>query len=348
MRAMAVTAYGEPLVEIDVAEPVVPHGYALLEVVTCGVCFSDVKVSRGLMPFSDTVALPHIPGHEIFGRVLRTEPEGLVEPGTRGTVFHSWSCGRCEACRRGDLALCDNLLGWVGFTTPGGFRERIAVPVDRIIAIPPSIDPVHAAPMSCALGTAYRSVVVRGGVKASSTVAVIGLGGVGIHAAQIARAAGAWVVGFDPHEATRAAARELNLVARPSDDDAVDDALREVGREGFDVVVDTVAHGETVAMANRLVRRGGRIVVVGYGPRSVVGVDTSRLVLDEIDVVGSRYAHLDDLERAVALVADDRVRTIVGLVAPLDRVNEVFAALEAGEVVGRAVLDVAGVAGPAP
>src|ERR687891_4663 len=308
---MAVTAYGEPLVEIDVAEPVVPHGYALLEVVTCGVCFSDVKVSRGLMPFSDTVTLPHVPGHEIFGRVLRTEPEGLVEPGTRGTVFHSWSCGRCEACRRGDLALCDNLSGWVGFTTPGGFRERIAVPVDRIIPIPPSIDPVHAAPMSCALGTAYRSVVVRGGVKASSTVAVIGLGGVGIHAAQIARTAGAW----------------------------------DVGREGFDVVVDTVGHGETIAMADRLVRRAGRIVVVGYGPRSMVGVDTSRLVLDEIDVVGSRYAHLDDLERAVALVAGDRVRTIVGLVAPLDRVNEVFAALEAGDVVGRAVLDVAGVAG---
>ena len=339
---MAVTEFGEPLVEMDVAEPDVPPGYALLEVLTCGVCFSDIKTSRGLMPHSRTLRLPHIPGHEICGRVLRTEPPGLVEAGTIGTVFHSWSCGRCSPCRRGDLALCTNLAGWVGFTTPGGFRERIAVPVDRIIAIPPTIDPIHAAPMSCALGTAYRSVVVRGGVRAGSTVVVIGLGGVGIHAAQIARAAGAMVVGFDRHEPTLVAARELGLQARRSEE--ADDALRDTEDGGFDVVIDTVGHHETLAMADRLVRRAGRIVVVGYASGSIVGIETPRLVLDEIDVLGSRYAHLDDLERAVTLVAEGQVHSIVGLVRPLNEVNEVFAALEAGHVVGRAVLDIAGVA----
>src|SRR5215216_5414972 len=94
MRAMAVIAYGDPLVLIDLPEPEVPAGYALLEVLTCGVCFSDVKTSRGEMPFSEKLPLPHVPGHEIFGRVLRTNPPGVLEEGTTGTVFHYWPCGR--------------------------------------------------------------------------------------------------------------------------------------------------------------------------------------------------------------------------------------------------------------
>jgi len=340
---MAVIAYGEPLVPIDLPEPEVPAGYALLEVLTCGVCFSDVKTSRGQMPFSEGLPLPHIPGHEIFGRVLRTNPPGLLEEGTAGTVFHYWPCGRCAGCRRGDETLCSKLVGWAGFTHPGGFRERIAVPVDRLIGVPSSIDPVLAAPMSCALGTAYRSVVVRGGVRAGSSVAVLGLGGVGIHAAQIARAAGAKVVGFDVHEATLVAARDLGLDARTSDDGAMDAALAEIAPEGMDVVLDTVGLAETLASADRLVRAGGRIVGVGYTPTTALSMPTPRLVLGELELVGSRYAHRDDLEHAIALVASGQVTPIVTLVRPLEEVNEVFAALGSGEVVGRAVLDVAGV-----
>jgi D-arabinose 1-dehydrogenase-like Zn-dependent alcohol dehydrogenase len=342
---MAVIAYGDPLSLIDLPEPDVPAGYALLEVLTCGVCFSDVKISRGQMPFSEELPLPHVPGHEIFGRVLRTNPPGLLEEGTTGTVFHYWPCGRCASCRRGDETLCSHLVGWAGFTHPGGFRERIAVPFDRLIGVPSSIDPVLAAPMSCALGTAYRSVVVRGGVRAGSSIAVLGLGGVGIHAAQVARAAGARVLGFDVHEATLAAARDLGIDARRSDDGAMGAALGEIAPEGMDVVLDTVGHDETLVAADRLVRTGGRIVGVGYTPSTALSVPTPRLVLGELELVGSRYAHRDDLEHAIGLVASGQVRPIVTLVRPLEEVNEVFAALGSGDVVGRAVLAVAGSSG---
>jgi propanol-preferring alcohol dehydrogenase len=92
------------------------------------------------------------------------------------------------------------------------------------------------------------------------------------------------------------------------------------------------------------VRTGGRIVGVGYGPDAAFSIPSPRLVLGEIEVVGSRYAHRDDMERAIAMVAAGLVRPVVGMVRPLEEVNEVFDALRAGEVVGRAVLDVAGVA----
>ena len=343
MRAMAVVAYDEPLQEIDMPEPELLPGYALLEVLTCGVCFSDVKTARGAMPYSDDLRLPHVPGHEIFGRV-RSNPPGLIEEGVHGTVYQYWPCGRCESCRRGDETLCEQLEAWIGFTHHGGFRERLAIRADRLIRIPAGIDPVLAAPMSCALGSAYRSVVTRGGVRAGSRVAVLGLGGVGIHAAQVARAAGAAVVGFDLHQATLDAAVELGLDARRADDQEAESDLRPAtGGRGVDVVIDTVGHDDTVAQADRLVRTGGRIVGVGYSPSSEYRLPSSRLVLGEIEVVGSRYAHRDDLERAVALVTAGTLRSIVGMVRPLEGVNEVFEALAAGDVVGRAVLDVAGV-----
>jgi alcohol dehydrogenase len=345
MRAMAVAAYGEPLIPIDVPEPDVPDGYALLEVLACGVCYSDVKTSRGLMPYSDDLHLPHIPGHEICGRVIATEPPGLLQEGAVGVVYHYWPCGRCSSCRRGDETLCSDLVGWVGFTHPGGFRERIAVPVERLIPIPASIDPISAAPMSCALGTAYRSVAVRGGVQAGMSVAIVGLGGVGIHAAQVARACGARVIGFDLHEPTLTVARELGLDARTSDDDALRSALEDIAPEGMDVVVDAVGQPPTLEAANRLVRAGGRIVAVGYNPTTNLTLPTPRVVLDELEVVGSRFAHRTDLERAIALVASGEVKPIVGLVRGLDDVNEAFSTLVSGELVGRAVLDIAGVRG---
>lgn len=341
MRAMAVVDYGKPLELIDLPEPELRPGFVLLEVISCGVCFSDVKTSRGRMPFSDDLGFPHIPGHEIYGRVIASDPEGAVAGGTRAVVYHYWPCGTCPACLRGGETLCRSMAGWAGFTHPGGFTERMAVPVDRLVPIPESIDPIHAAPMSCALGTAYRSVVTRGRVGAGMTAAIVGLGGVGIHAAQMGRAAGARTAGFDVHEPTLAAARDLDLQVWRADDEAINALIDSTDGEGVDVVVDTVGHDDTLELARRLVRPGGRVVVVGYTPTSALSVPTPRLVLDEVDYMGSRYAHRDDLAKAVALVARGLVSTVVGMVRPLEAVNEVFDELEAGAVVGRAVLEVA-------
>jgi D-arabinose 1-dehydrogenase-like Zn-dependent alcohol dehydrogenase len=343
VRAMAVTAYDRPLELLEIPEPEPRPGYALLEVLACGVCYSDIKISRGRMPFSDRLALPHVPGHEICGRVLRSDPP-VLEPGSLAVVYHVFPCRLCARCRAGEDNLCRHPAATVGFTDPGGFQERLLVPVDRLLPVPSGIDPVRAATMTCGLGTAYRAVVTQGRVAPGRRVVVIGLGGVGLNALQIARAASAHAVGLDISQRAVDVARGLGLDARRGDDpDAEEDILR-AGGEGVDVVVDVVGREQSIAQACRLVRAGGRIVSVGYSRDGLASVPSARLVLEEVELVGSRYARLDELERAIRLVADGRVETVVDSVRPLERANEAIVALESGSVAGRAVLDVAGVA----
>jgi D-arabinose 1-dehydrogenase-like Zn-dependent alcohol dehydrogenase len=342
---MVVTAYTEPLQPADLPRPELQPGSARLEILTCGVCFSDVKTSRGKMPYSDGLRLPHVPGHEICARVIETDPRGAIAPGTVVVVYHVSPCRQCGRCRAGQEQLCRDPRAWTGFTHPGGFQEQLVVPLDRLAPVPPSIDPIHAAPLTCALGTAYRSVITRGGVVAGTRAVVLGLGGVGIHALQIARAAGARCTGLDLSERALSIAGDLDLDARRADDPQSEERLLAgSGGEGVDVVIDTVGVPATIAAAERLVRSGGRIVAVGYGVGRTIELPSARTVLEEVELVGSRYVARDELRRAIDLVADGRVKTVVDRVEPLERANEAFEALEAGNVVGRVVLDVAGVA----
>lgn len=342
MRAMAVESYGSPLRAIELAEPRVRPGYALLEVLTCGVCFSDVKTSRGLMPFSGRLELPHVPGHEIYARVLESDPPD-VAPGTPVVVYHLAPCRVCAPCRAGREQLCRDPRGWTGFMTPGGFQEKVLAPLDRLTVVPPSIRPELAAPLTCAIGTAYRAVVNRGHVAAGNSVVIIGLGGVGIHALQVAHAAGADVTGLDVSAHAVKAATGLGLTALQADEPANEERILATWPGGVDVVIDTVGHTETVRQASRLVRAGGRIVEVGYGVGSDFVLASPRFVLEEVELVGTRYVAMNELTAAIRLVETGRITPVVDRVLPLASVNDALDALEHGDVTGRIVVDVAGI-----
>ncbi len=335
---MAVTAFGEPLRLIDYPDEAVPEGHALLRVLTCGVCHTDVKIARGRMPFSPRQRLPHVLGHEVLGEVLETNPPGLLGAGTRVVVYQYWGCGLCGPCRRGTEQLCTDLAGWVGFVDPGGYRERMSTPVERLLPVPDGVDPVHGAPMTCAIGTSVRAVTTRGAVRDGTRVVVIGLGGVGMHTAQVAMAVGGRTIGLDVHEPTVEAARALGVDARPADE--IPNLRSELHGAGVDVVIDTVGTAESHAVANDLVRIGGRIVAVGYASGTTLGLDVRRLVLEEIEVVGSRYASREEMARGIQLVAEGLVRPVVGMVRRLEDANEVLEALEQGDLVGRGVLEI--------
>lgn len=344
---MAFSSFGGALEPIEIPEPELVPGTALLEVLSCGICYSDVKTWQGMMAFSAELPLPHVPGHEISARVVETDPSGALPSGTNVVVYHLQPCRVCERCRAGAENLCRAPVAWTGFTHPGGLRERMVVPLDRLTVVPPGIDPVRAAPLTCALGTAYRATIGRGRVTPGARVGVIGLGGVGIHALQIARAAGAEAVGLDIDQGSIDAARTLGLEALRADDpDAEQQLVARMGADaGLDVVIDAVGHDATMEQASRLVRPGGRIVAVGYSTSSDFRLRSPRFVLEEIELLGSRYVRLDELRRAIQLVADGLVKIVVDEIKPFSESGAALEKLRSGGVVGRIVVDVAGISG---
>lgn len=341
MRAMVVERYGEPLRMLDLPVPTPGPGQVLVRVLGCGVCRSDLKVAAGAMPFSPTLRLPHVPGHEISGEIAALGPGARGRVGDRVVVFNYWGCGTCAHCQAGEENLCLDLRGWVGFTSPGGFQEYLTVPDGYLLPLPANVPAEHGGPLSCALGTAYHSVVSRGAVRAGETVVVLGAGGVGLHAVQVAHAAGARVLAVDiqPHrlEAARAAGAGDAVPAGAGASERVRAATD--GR-GADLVVDTVGHHDSLLAGSALARRGGRIVLVGYtaNPDEYPALPSDRAVLGELTVTGSRYVTRRELHRAFDLVARGLVRPVISGEVPLEQANEALAMVRDDRATGRVVV----------
>jgi 2-desacetyl-2-hydroxyethyl bacteriochlorophyllide A dehydrogenase len=341
MRAMAVVDYARPLEPIDLPMPRPREGEALVRILSCGVCYSDVKIASGHMPFSRSLRLPHVPGHEIVGEVALTTAGVPFAEGQRVVVFNYWACGTCRSCRDGAENICLDLRGWVGFTTPGGFEEYLAVPASALVPLPDDLDPSDAATLSCAVGTSYHAVVARGNVRPGETAVILGVGGVGLHTLQVARACGARVLAVDREPQRLERARELGAEAVHLADEGVGAWASEITHGGADVVVDTAGTAASLAVAQKAVRAGGRVVLVGYTVGQELPLATTDVVLGEVSYLGSRYAKREELARAIELVRTGAVRPAVAEVLDLERANEAIERVAHGGAAGRIVLRVA-------
>jgi 2-desacetyl-2-hydroxyethyl bacteriochlorophyllide A dehydrogenase len=337
---MCVVDYGRPLELMERPRPSPAPGQALVEILACGLCFSDVKTVRGKMPYSASLELPHVPGHEISGRIVEANGDTSFPPGQRVVVFHCCACHRCPSCRRGQENLCQNLIAWVGFTHPGGFQEYVTAPLEYLIPVPESISPMVAPALTCAIGTAYRATAVRAGVGPGERVVVVGLGGVGVHAAQIAQASGARTLGIDRTDAKIEPARKVGIRSLARIDELDERAAEFTDGEGADVVIETTGVPSMIEAARRISRPGARIVAVGYTVGEALQASSDQFVLWEYSLLGSRYATRADMENGIRLVADGLIQPVIGDVLELEEANAAIGRLEAGEAAGRLVLAV--------
>jgi propanol-preferring alcohol dehydrogenase len=341
MRAMAVTAYGSPLELIELPKPEPAPGYATIQVVTCGLCFSDVKTIRGKMPWSDSVELPHVAGHEVFGRVVEVNGPSRLRRGDRVVAYHLAACRRCSSCLRGEEQLCLEPVAWLGFRTRGGFQEFVSVKIESLLPVPDEIPDAEAAILTCAMGSSYRAVVTRAGLRPGERALVFGLGGVGIHAALIAQALGAEVLGVEASQDKVDAALGAGVAAATTAAELEDRTRVLTGGDGVDVVIETTGVPELVELGRRLSRPGSRIVCVGYQVGAMLSASSDQLVLREHTVMGSRYARRDEMVQLMRMVARGLVRPVVSDVLDLEDLNQAIARLEEGRVAGRLVLRVA-------
>lgn len=279
VRAAVLPAVGAPLelAEIDLPEP--GPGQVRVRLAAAGVCHSDLSLSNGTL----RQPVPAVLGHEGAGTVVAVgEGVTAAEPGDQAVLNWAPSCRSCHFCDRlGEPWLCEraNEAGTVPYAGtaagedlyPGlgtaAFAEETVVPEAALLPLPEGVPLAEAALLGCAVLTGYGAVHHAARVRPGESVAVLGVGGVGLAVLQAARIAGAApVLAVDVSPEKEALARAAGATEfLVSSGGTAKEIRRGTGGYGADVAIECVGRGETIRTAWSSTRRGGRTVVVGIG-----------------------------------------------------------------------------------
>jgi acryloyl-coenzyme A reductase len=325
-----------------VPDPTPGRRDVVIKVARCGVCFHEVVVRNGTL--RQGVELPCIPGHEIAGEVVAVGADvRQVRVGDRvATTQRYHVCGQCRLCRTGRETLCAErrFLGDAGMV--GGYAELVAVEEDNVALIPEGVAMEHAAIAACTVGTILNAVREVGAVRPGERVLVTGAGGgLGMHAVQLAKLAGAEVVALTTSPEKAAQVRDLGadivVVGRRGEDFSI--AVRDAtAGHGVDVAIDTVGtpvfHGIRRSMAT-----GGRWVLIGQLTGETIPFNPAQLFLHGISMLSATSTTREQLRDSLRLLARKQVRPIVSGVLPLEAAAQAHEALERGATLGRLLLD---------
>jgi alcohol dehydrogenase, propanol-preferring len=335
MKAAVVHNFTAPLTVEDVPIPQPGPGEILVRIETSGLCHTDIHAAHGDWPVKPNP--PFIPGHEGVGIVERLG-EGVTEVVVGDRVALPWlgyACGACEYCTTGWETLCEKQRN-TGYSIDGGYAEYAKASAKYVAKVPDGVDPLDAAPLTCAGVTTYKAVKVSGAGPAS-LVAVFGIGGLGHLAVQYAKIFGASVVAVDVVDDKLELARELgaDYTVNALTEDPVA-AIKALG--GADAAISVAVAPKAFEQAYGSLRRGGTLVFVALPADNSVRLPIFETVLNGITIVGSIVGTRSDLAEVFRLHALGRTR-VVRETRTLDDVNECFEQVEKGQVKARLVFD---------
>jgi propanol-preferring alcohol dehydrogenase len=333
MRAAVVPQLGAPLEIRELPTPEPGPGQVLVRVEASGLCHTDIHAARGDWPVKPTA--PFIPGHEGVGIVERLGT-GVTELRVGERVAMPWlayACGRCRYCISGMETLCQQQRD-MGYSVDGGYAEFALAEARFAVPVPEGIDPVDAAPLTCAGVTTYKAVKVSG-ARSTDLVSVVGVGGLGHLAVQYAAIAGATVVGVDVQDDKLDAAKRLGATytVNAAREDAAA-AVQKLG--GADVAIALAVAPQAIKSAFDSLRPGGRLVLVSLPKDGTLELPIFQTVLKGISVIGSIVGTRQDLAEVFALHAAGRT-TVITETRRLEQAKESFEDVLAGRVTARLV-----------
>lgn len=350
MKAAVCRAFGEDLSieEVDLAPP--RDGEVRVRITACAICHSDILSLDGAWGG----AVPAIFGHEAAGIVEAVGDQvHALKPGDHVVVTLVRWCGDCFYCARGELTQCEHEFSLAGnspFRTAdgetviqglytGAFAEAVVVDQSQAVAIGKDISPASASLLGCAVLTGYGAVVNTAQVSAGATVAVIGIGGVGLAALQGARIAGASrVIALDVTDAKVISAQDFGATEgiNAAAPDLADRVRALTGGRGVDFAFVTVGSGAAVEQALTLIRPGGKVVVVGMPASGVTSsFEPGDLAGAGQTIVGSKMGSCQpriDIPVLAELYAQGRLKLdeMISGRFPLERINQAIASTRSG------------------
>ncbi|MDQ2805206.1 MAG: alcohol dehydrogenase catalytic domain-containing protein [Pseudomonadota bacterium] len=338
MRAAQTEGIRQAVRVADVSVPEIGEDDALIRVVASGICRSDWHLWNGDWTWVGMkLPQPAVLGHEMGGVVVAVG-SGVtqVKAGTRVTVPFNLACGHCPYCRDGRQNLCDNAAFPMMMPGSGGWAQYSRIPNADLncIPLPDAVDEVSAAALGCRYMTAWRAVRVRGAVRGGEIAVVLGCGGVGLAAVEIAAALGARVVAVDID------AQKLQLARTLGAADVIEATERDprklarqiktlVGGVGADIAIDALGSSATALPGLLSLRKGGRLAQVGLTSQEDKGqltIPADMLVNKEWSIVGSLGNPHSGYPELLGMVAAGRLqpRRLVSREVGLEDVDSVL------------------------
>lgn len=338
MKAMVLREFNQPLKLEEVEIPRIGADELLIRVRACGVCASNVKYMKGDYGY---ITPPHILGHEPAGEVadVGADVKGFAIK-DRVCVYIFIACRECLYCNLGQENNCLRSRR-IGMELPGAYAEYVKAPARNVFKIPDHISYEEAAVIPDAVNSPFHALKEKAKVKMGEDIAIIGIGGLGIHAVQIAKLAGAKVI------AIVNSSRKLELAREHGADELIDvrkehivERIRSItDGKGVDSFVDLVGSPESVHAGLHGLRKGGRLVLIGHDPHHDFRAQTFKeIIMEEIEITGSHASTRRNMEEVLHLVQERRLKPVVAAQYPLKEVNEAHRVLQSEEILGRIVL----------
>jgi alcohol dehydrogenase, propanol-preferring len=352
MKAARIIKPKESLQVQDLDIPKATGSQVVVKVRSSGVCHSDIHLWEGgyegiegqfLKATDRGVTYPLTPGHEIAGMIESLGEEAAKEAIDKNdkVIVYPWiGEGVCPACRVGEENLCDKPRS-LGVYTDGGYAEYVLVPSYKYLVKIADLDTDVAATLSCSALTAYGAVK-NADLKPNDNVVIVGAGGgLGLMAVQLAKAVtGARIIALDLDQEKLKVAKEngADETVSPKDGDPAKRVMEITDNLGADAIIDFVNASKTVETDMKMLRRRGRVVLVGlFGGElklSLVSMPTRAYRL-----IGSYTGSLSDLIELVSLAKRRVIVPVVSHRFKLSQATEALQMLKDGKILGRGVIN---------
>ncbi len=356
MKAAVLTQLNEDLeIRDDVGLGELGDGDVHIQLVSSGVCHSDLSAQNGTIP-SGT---PCVLGHEGAG-IVKEVGAGVTDLAAGDHVIVSFTpaCRKCRMCLRGEANLCETMGVMastphfvidgnpvVGFTGCGTFAEEMIIPEAAAVKVEEDIPLDIVSLIGCGVTTGVGAAINTADIRPGTSVVVFGCGGVGISAIQGARIAGAAeIVAVDMVDSKLEMAKKFGATHAVKPEDLEGAKLEVTRGEGFDYSLECIGNPATIRASFDAVRRGGTAVIVGVGKMTeMVQFSAFELFFNEKNLKGSMYGSANvrtDFDRLLRLWRQGKL-DLEGMISrriKVDDVNDAFRAMQAGEVI-RSVIE---------
>lgn len=341
MQAIRLIEPSKPLSFTDLPDPTPGAGEIVVDVQRAGICHTDAHYRGG----TGKTNLPVTLGHEVAGVVSAVGSSvDSVSVGQRVALHYLLSCGTCERCQKYGEQFCPT-GGMLGKEIDGGYAQRVVIPAVNAIPIPDEVPSEVAAIMMCSTATAYHALRLAS-LQPGDSVAVLGFGGLGVSAVQLARALGASTVyAVDVVPEKLALASSFGATPLDARETPVHKAiLGATDGRGVDVALEFTGNAEVARGGLRSLTPGGRLMIVAINLRSFEFNPFADLLVRERRIIGcsdhtrAELVELMELARKGSLDLSRAITRTVPLEA--EPVNAVLDELEKGSSHLRTVIGV--------